>query len=87
MGRMNVMVETKFDTDSEDEKRDVEDEKLDMWFFHRTRVKHMANRWLDFLKSFRSKHKDMSLKQAMKAASQEYKKQKPATKQKKKRKK
>ena len=25
-----VMVETKFDTDSEDEKRDVEDEKLDM---------------------------------------------------------
>jgi hypothetical protein len=43
---------------------------------------------LDFLKSFRSKpkNKDMSLKQAMKAASQEYKKQKPAAKQKKRKK-
>lgn len=34
----------------------------------------MANKWLSFLKEFRSRNKGMSLKQAMKAASKEYKK-------------
>jgi hypothetical protein len=34
----------------------------------------MANKWLSFLKEFRSRNKGMSLKQAMKAASSEYKK-------------
>jgi hypothetical protein len=34
----------------------------------------MANKWLSFLSEYRKKHKGMSLKQAMKAASSEYKK-------------
>ena len=34
----------------------------------------MANRWLKFLKEFKSRHKGMSLRDAMKAASKEYKK-------------
>ena len=34
----------------------------------------MANKWLVFLKSYRSKHPSLSMKQAMKAASKEYKK-------------
>ena len=34
----------------------------------------MANKWLTFLKQYRSKHPGMSLKQAMKSASGEYKK-------------
>jgi hypothetical protein len=45
----------------------------------------MANRWLSFLKEYRSKHKGMSLKNAMKAASVEYRKGgKPAQKKKRK---
>ena len=34
----------------------------------------MANKWLTFLKEYRKKHAGMSLKQAMKSASAEYKK-------------
>jgi hypothetical protein len=34
----------------------------------------MANKWLAFLSQYRKKHSGMSLKQAMKAASSEYKK-------------
>ena len=36
--------------------------------------KGMANKWLTFLKDYRKKHAGMSLKQAMKSASAEYKK-------------
>jgi hypothetical protein len=36
----------------------------------------MANKWLSFLSEYRKKHSGMSLKQAMKSASSEYKKQK-----------
>ena len=34
----------------------------------------MPNRWLKFLKEYKSRHKDMTLREAMKAASKEYKK-------------
>ena len=34
----------------------------------------MANKWLEFLKSYRKKHPSLSMKEAMKAASKEYKK-------------
>lgn len=37
-------------------------------------IKRMANPWLAFLKQYRKKHPSMSLKQAMKSASSEYKK-------------
>ena len=36
----------------------------------------MANVWLSFLKSFRAKHKGMSMKEAMKKAAVEYRKKK-----------
>ena len=34
----------------------------------------MANKWLKFLKEFRGRHKGISLRDAMKPASNEYKK-------------
>ena len=34
----------------------------------------MANKWLKFLKEYRARHKGMSLREAMKGASKEYKK-------------
>jgi hypothetical protein len=37
-------------------------------------LNRMANPWLSFLSEYRKKHKGMSLKQAMKSASAEYKK-------------
>ena len=36
----------------------------------------MANAWISFLKTWRSKHKGVSLKDSMKRASAEYKKSK-----------
>ena len=39
----------------------------------------MANPWISFLKSWRSKHKGVSLKDSMKQASSEYKKSKGAS--------
>ena len=36
----------------------------------------MANAWIEFLKSYRSSHKGMSMKQAMKSAAVEWKKKK-----------
>ena len=36
----------------------------------------MANAWIEFLKSYRSSHKGISMKQAMKAAAVEWKKKK-----------
>ena len=36
----------------------------------------MANKWITFLKSWRSKHKGVSLKDSMKQESSEYKKSK-----------
>ena len=40
----------------------------------------MANKWLEFLKAYRKKHPSLSMKQAMKAASKEYKKAPAASK-------
>ena len=39
----------------------------------------MSNPWISFLKSWRSKHKGVSLKDSMKQASSEYKKSKGAS--------
>ena len=39
----------------------------------------MPNKWLKFLKEFKARHKGMSLRDAMKAASKEYKKGGAAT--------
>ena len=36
----------------------------------------MANKWISFLKSWRSKHKGVSMKDSMKQAAVEYRKQK-----------
>ena len=37
---------------------------------------HMANKWISFLKSWRAKHKGVSLKDSMKKGSAEYKSKK-----------
>ena len=46
----------------------------------------MPNKWLVFLKAYRAKHPSLSMKQAMKAASKEYKKAPAAAKPKRKKK-